>query len=349
MSSENAAKFFKEKNIKANMIFIDADHSYIGCKKDIDDWKDILSDDGLFCGHDYGFFGINRAVEEAMQQFKVDKHCTIWYGSKKDIKQPKPNIYDTFLFNNELDILELRLNTLYDVVDRFVIVEGNKTHSNKPKQLNFHNNLQRFEKFLNKITYIVVEDWPQTDSWSMERHQRDCIMRGLTGCKDNDIIIMGDCDEIPRPETIKEFQPEKIIMNFEQHLYYYSLNCQAAQEWDWLKITTYKNLKEKTPCGVRYTPFTEKDKTIKNGGWHFSYCTDIDGIIHKIDCTAHQEYNTNEIKDKERIEKLVREGKDVFGRTLTYNFVNIDDTYPKHILNNPDKYQHLVAKHANIV
>ena len=36
-------------------------------------------------------------------------------------------IYDCFNFFNELDILELRLNILYDVVDYFIIVESNKT------------------------------------------------------------------------------------------------------------------------------------------------------------------------------------------------------------------------------
>ena len=32
-------------------------------------------------------------------------------------------IFDVFLFLNELDLLELRLETLYEVVDYFVITE----------------------------------------------------------------------------------------------------------------------------------------------------------------------------------------------------------------------------------
>jgi hypothetical protein len=40
-------------------------------------------------------------------------------------------IYDTFLFFNELELLELRLNILNDVVDKFVIVESTKTFSSK--------------------------------------------------------------------------------------------------------------------------------------------------------------------------------------------------------------------------
>ena len=38
-------------------------------------------------------------------------------------------IYDCFIFNNEIDLLELRLSILDDVVDKFVIIEGDKTFS----------------------------------------------------------------------------------------------------------------------------------------------------------------------------------------------------------------------------
>lgn len=36
--------------------------------------------------------------------------------------------YDCFKFFNELDLLEIRLNTLNDVVDRFVIAEATRTY-----------------------------------------------------------------------------------------------------------------------------------------------------------------------------------------------------------------------------
>ena len=347
MSSENAAKIFIERNIKADFIFIDADHSYEGCKNDIMIWKDILSDNGLFSGHDYNsWVGVVQAVNENIINAKFVHHSSIWYCGKNDVKGAVKNkfpIYDTFLLNDELDILELRLNTLYDVVDRFVIVEGDRSHNNKPKALNFHNNIDRFRRFINKITYIVVQDWPATDSWSMERHQRDAIMRGLTGCRDSDIIIHGDCDEIARPEAIKEFDPDKVIMNFNQNFYYYNMTCKCDTNWDWLKITTYKNLKEKTPCGIRYTPFVEKEKTIYNGGWHFSFCTNnVDGLIHKLECTAHQEFNTDEYKNPEKLLKLMNEGKDILGRNITYKYVEVDSTYPKHVLENLNQYRHLI-------
>lgn len=42
-------------------------------------------------------------------------------------------IYDCFPFFNELDVLEIRLNVLYDTVDYFVITEADKTHTGRHK------------------------------------------------------------------------------------------------------------------------------------------------------------------------------------------------------------------------
>ena len=49
-------------------------------------------------------------------------------------------LYDCFCMFNELDIVELRLNELYDVVDHFIIHESTRTHTGKPKPLYFAEN-----------------------------------------------------------------------------------------------------------------------------------------------------------------------------------------------------------------
>ena len=69
-------------------------------------------------------------------------------------------IYDAFIFSNELDLLDLRLNTLNDYVDKFVIIESNITFSGKPKSLYFLENKDYFNKFKNKIIHVIVDDLP---------------------------------------------------------------------------------------------------------------------------------------------------------------------------------------------
>ena len=44
-------------------------------------------------------------------------------------------IYDCFIFNNELNLLNMRLYELNSIVDKFVLVEATRTHTNNSKEL----------------------------------------------------------------------------------------------------------------------------------------------------------------------------------------------------------------------
>ena len=68
----------------------------------------------------------------------------------------KQRIFDVFLFLNELDLLELRLKTLYPIVDYFVITEINETFSGESKSLIFEKNRERFKQFNKKIIYNPI-------------------------------------------------------------------------------------------------------------------------------------------------------------------------------------------------
>lgn len=61
-----------------DFVFIDADHSYEGCKADIEAWKDKVKVGGWLCGHDYGYqpdpdkawtTGPKKAVDEAVKKY----------------------------------------------------------------------------------------------------------------------------------------------------------------------------------------------------------------------------------------------------------------------------------------
>jgi beta-1,4-mannosyl-glycoprotein beta-1,4-N-acetylglucosaminyltransferase len=132
------------------------------------------------------------------------------------------NIYDCFTFFNELELLEIRLNTLYDYVDKFVIVEATKSHTNQPKELFFENNKEKFKQFSDKIIHIIVDEFPpiiqewfaqdiyenneKKGNWGLENFQRNQIMKGLIDANDEDVIIITDLDEIPVPERIAEYK-----------------------------------------------------------------------------------------------------------------------------------------------
>jgi len=57
-------------------------------------------------------------------------------------------IFDCFMYFDEEVVLDLRLNTLNEYVDYFVIVESSFNHKGEKRKLKF--NLKRFEKFAKK-------------------------------------------------------------------------------------------------------------------------------------------------------------------------------------------------------
>ena len=132
-------------------------------------------------------------------------------------------IFDCCIYLDEDFLLDLRFNILYNFVDYFVIVESNRTWQNKRKTFNF--NIKNFEKFSHKIVYIKVEDMTDGENpWIRENFQRNCITRGLLKASNEDLIIISDADEIPNPEKIINFDPNKKYVVFEQKQFYYKLN-----------------------------------------------------------------------------------------------------------------------------
>ena len=71
-------------------------------------------------------------------------------------------------FDEEL-VVDVRLNTLNEFVDYFVIVESKFTHKGDPRDLKF--NHKKFEKFKDKIIYLVY--WQnQLNIELYEQHQQ---------------------------------------------------------------------------------------------------------------------------------------------------------------------------------
>ena len=267
-------------------------------------------------------------------------------------------IYDCFTFFNELDLLEIRLNVLDGVVDRFVIVEATRTHSNKPKELVFQANAARFDKFLHKITYIAVDDYPEFETaWTNENHQRNCIERGLRDCRDDDVILISDLDEIPRPEKIHEYRNTPGIKSFEQGMFYYYLNhlCVRNTGWSGTRMLSYHDFKhglddvrnyghcniEKLNRGTTATKIRiyKKGVRVSDGGWHFSYLGGAEAVREKIQASSHEELNFEEYRNLRNIEKRMN---DDFSLHRLVG-LKIDETFPAYIRENIDCYEKYVG------
>lgn len=285
-------------------------------------------------------------------------------------------IFDCFIFFNEFELLEIRLNELNGVVDKFVLVEATKTHQGKDKPLYFKENKKQFANLLHKIIHVVVSDYPRTNNaLQLEYHQRNSISLGLRDCSPGDQIIISDVDEIPRPAKIVEARELPGIKIFEQQMFYYFLNgmnvsnigggkqfkwfgpvmadfkyFKTPQRWRDFSVNlmgmyhpnplyqVYGHLYYKAIKIFYRTPF----HVMKDGGWHFSYLGGVSKIIEKLESFHHTEYNADEYKNPDKIEKAIQNGKDIFGRKFEYRFAELDSTFPQYILENRKKFNNLI-------
>lgn len=76
--SDNNYLLEKFENDKFDFVFIDGDHSYEGCKKDILNWGSKIKEKGLLCGHDIDIFEVKKAVKELVPNYEKTVN-NVWY------------------------------------------------------------------------------------------------------------------------------------------------------------------------------------------------------------------------------------------------------------------------------
>ena len=264
-------------------------------------------------------------------------------------------IYDCFSYLDEDLLLNLRLNILDKYVDYFVIVEGNKTWQNNPKEFKF--NINKYEKFKDRIIYIKVTDLPDgQDPYLRENHQRNSILKGLVNSKDTDVIIISDLDEIPNPQVFKNFKKEMRFAVFKQKHFYYKFNLQSKNNPYWLGSRVCLKEYLKSPQWLRdlkfkKRPFWRLDKfrlnnIIENGGWHFCNLKKPESLLYKYKnlCETNDPIHFKEKIDEkylniDEISSRVSKGEDIIGRKDNFVKIPLDNSFPEYLINNKHSYE----------
>jgi beta-1,4-mannosyl-glycoprotein beta-1,4-N-acetylglucosaminyltransferase len=255
-------------------------------------------------------------------------------------------IIDSFIFFNEYDLLNYRLNILNDHVDYFILVESTHSFTGNKKTLFYNENKNLFERFNHKIVHIIVEDFPykapninfhRNEQWHNESFQRICIKRGIDQLKlsDEDVILTSDLDEIPDPNILIKLRNNTLSYNkntlnrLALDMYYYNLYLKIGEgsNWHGIKLLTffaYKNI-QLTFQQMRTWEHSHPVPIIKNGGWHLTYFGNSDFIINKLQNYSHQEHNNQTIANKEYIEKCIEGGIKFFDGKEKLNYIKIED------------------------
>ena len=266
-------------------------------------------------------------------------------------------IYDSIMYFGEDDLLEIRMEELWDIVDKFVITESTITFRGKPKETYFHEG--RFEKYKDKMIYFLADLNASSDTLNaityapeIEYAQRDYFSKNLS-FQDDDIFIISDMDEIPRAETLKAYGLQNLVRMYgmcklihSMHYYYVNYDSVARhRRWYGTVITSGKSIRECLPSSLRRKARSGTGKGIRNGGWHFSYLGGPEKIKEKIRGSAHVEYDKEEIYSLENIARCMNTGDDMYNRGLKFE-VNNKRELPKYLMENRDKFSHLFYRES---
>lgn len=279
-----------------------------------------------------------------------------------------PKIYDGFLFNNEFDILELRLQEHWNYVDKFILVESLRTHRDQPKPLWFAENKERFKPYLNKIQHIIVPtvtknipyEWGNPQTGSPEDQARNHIPWGLYDADPNDVLLVSDVDELWRPSALEfikndtthsTFSPLQILSHFKINFVCATINdpnrCNGYMAWSkgirfrdfkahWKLDSTALKANGILSCLTEDRSYLQNFQTavIPHGGWHFSWWGQPAQILDKLSSYGHREHETQYIK------RLIETQTLIPSKLQGIHIPSIGNIFPEHewILCTVDNY-----------
>lgn len=265
-------------------------------------------------------------------------------------------VIDCFPFLNELELLEIRLHEMSPFVDRFVIVESAETFTGNPKPLIFmeNKNNPEFKEFLPKIVHIVAPlyDKPIVNRWDICVYQRMSLNQGLEDCAEDDLIITGDVDEINRGQDFDRAERVRHTPDFFtpvwQVPYFYYVNLRAPKAWPGNILIRYKTLKEVFSGSHMHARFKRRHgNPVKYGGWHFCSLGGIDKVLYKYRSVADSSVVTENYHDREKLHQMMHINPSIKnGRKLEK--VPIDDSYPRYLVENLNKFKHLIFDEKRI-
>jgi len=258
------------------------------------------------------------------------------------------NIYDCFMYFDEDLLLDIRLNSLNKFVKKFVISEATYTHNGSKKKLNF--DINKFKKFKDKITYIVVENQPKNimtifnnvtkkqkgeklilNGMARDYFQRENLIKGIKNANDDDFILVSDLDEIPSLNNLNFSKINNRIVIFRQKMFYYKLNL-LYEHYNWLGTRGIKKKNLISPQWLRNIKgrnypkwridilFSKKKYSnlffIEEGGWHFTCLKTAEELEKKLlNFAHHYEYQESDL-NLEKIKQLINEKKIIYDHNV---------------------------------
>src|SRR3990167_8738939 len=244
-------------------------------------------------------------------------------------------IYDVVSYNGEKELFEIRYNILKNYVDEFIVVEFDRTFSGKekfmrpinlawpPKVKHFLVTEEQYSKYKE-----LAENSPNTkgaEHWKLEFMQKESIKDCLTHLNDDDLVFIGDCDEIWNEFALGLRGVYKLRLK----VYTYYLNNRSSEEFWGTLVAPYKKIKNECLNHLR----TQAKKTYEDYGWHFtSMAPDLKRKLE--DSYTEDSYASSYVM--EHLEDNIKNNRYFLGRNFTY--WSEEGNWPKYLTDNRKKY-----------
>lgn len=241
----------------------------------------------------------------------------------------RPKIVDTFMFNNELDMLECRLTEIGDAVDYVIAVEADVDHQDHPKPYHLTDNLSRFDAWADKLIVVRATGLPtiaeNPDAWAREHAQREGVATGLleVGAETDWVILHGDCDEIPKALVVRNLRPDG-YRSLAQRGHFWSLRWQYPYAWHGTVAARLGHIDSFGAMRDRRNTC----RAIPDAGWHLSWLGTAEQAMTKVGSFCHPEVEERIVSGLAS-NRFLADGIHVDGVRMSR--VELDGSYPKWI------------------
>ena len=212
-------------------------------------------------------------------------------------------LLDCFMYFDEEELLELRVEMLKDYVDGFIVTDADRTFKGDKKEFSCLEAVRKLGLPEDKIQVLHVELPPpdtHPNPWTREYAQRDALGVGMRMCPKDSVFFFSDVDEIPKPEVllgaieIAKKNPKRCV-RLSMPMFYGRGDLRVLDphgdpnkpptNWTCGTVVLYEQLEE-TPSQIRM-----KDNGLVIGhcdaGWHFSWMGDAARMKKKMTSFSH--------------------------------------------------------------
>lgn len=279
-------------------------------------------------------------------------------------------IFNCFPFFNELDLLEIRLAELYDLVDRFVIVECSETFSGHPKPMLLKENMARFARYADKIMRVeITSSPPGITDWEREFFQFDQSLIALTDAAPDDLIMATDADEIPSAATLREIRanPPKRgqVYCLGLRWFNYFVNLERNERWirgaprvgrraDIPSIRQFRLVRgpAETPMrnlmrGIKASIAMRRPirrKLLPDAGWHFSWLGGADAVALKARAIPQHGWMPDSFGSVETASEMIRNATSLQSGDFVLRSIGPD--FPRLLQEEPGRFAHIILDPA---